>query len=294
MTLVNEPFDREPGETTAAHKRGVERRQPPWTPFLTPAAILIGALLISATIWWLDDEPVQPPSAPAGSATPVTDGGASLAATPSAASGAQNLLAAFTGYAQQLGIDTARFQACLGRQANVDLINRHLQRGNEFGVTGTPTFVINNKLLVGAQPAAIFDEIIRLELSGSPTSLDAYSANVRALAGTSPPRFQILDRRPDVSDTFIEGGGAQAKVMVAEFSDFQCPFCKRWGDSYLGTLRTKYPDVALAFLHFPITQIHPNAANASVAAICAGEQGRFWEMHDLLFARQQEWERLPN
>jgi protein-disulfide isomerase len=49
----------------------------------------------------------------------------------------------------------------------------------------------------------------------------------------------------------------------------------------------------MAFLHFPITQIHPNAGNASVAAICAGEQGKFWEMHDLLFARQQEWQNLP-
>ena len=47
--------------------------------------------------------------------------------------------------------------------------------------------------------------------------------------------------------------------------------------------------MAIAFLHFPITQIHPNAGNASVAAICAGEQGKFWQMHDLLFARQTEW-----
>ena len=51
-------------------------------------------------------------------------------------------------------------------------------------------------------------------------------------------------------------------------------------------------DVSLAFVHFPILQIHPNAGNASAVAICAGEQGKFWPMHDLLFKRQQEWERL--
>ena len=51
-------------------------------------------------------------------------------------------------------------------------------------------------------------------------------------------------------------------------------------------------DVALAFLHFPIVQIHPNAGNASLVAICAGKQGKFWPMHDLLFARQTEWAAL--
>ena len=51
--------------------------------------------------------------------------------------------------------------------------------------------------------------------------------------------------------------------------------------------------MSIAFLHFPITQIHPNAGNASVAAICAAEQGKFWPMHDLLFATQQNWEKLP-
>ena len=43
---------------------------------------------------------------------------------------------------------------------------------------------------------------------------------------------------------------------------------------------------------FPIVQIHPNAGNASLVAICAGEQGKFWPMHDLLFARQTEWANL--
>jgi protein-disulfide isomerase len=81
--------------------------------------------------------------------------------------------------------------------------------------------------------------------------------------------------------------------MIAEFSDFQCPFCKRWTESSLGAVRKRLgDDVAIAFLHFPITQIHPNAGNASVVAICAGQQGKFWEMHDLLFARQAEWSNL--
>src|SRR5690606_14001591 len=108
---------------------------------------------------------------------------------------------------------------------------------------------------------------------------DGYSTGVRELAASN--RFAIVAEKPDVSGAAIEGS-ANAKVMVAEFSDFQCPFCKQWTDASLKALRAKLGnDVALAFLHFPIVQIHPNAGNASLVAICAGEQGKFWPMHDL-------------
>jgi protein-disulfide isomerase len=94
----------------------------------------------------------------------------------------------------------------------------------------------------------------------------------------------------DVEGLDIEGE-AGAQVVIAEFSDFQCPFCKRWFDETLPQLRERLgEDVALAFLHFPIVQLHPNAGNAGAAAVCAAEQGKFWEMHDLLFERQAEWE----
>ena len=172
------------------------------------------------------------------------------------------------------------------------MITTQLRRGTELGITGTPTFFINNKKIVGAQPAAIFQEVIDRELQGSPTSLDAYSANVRALATTSPPRFEIVPSPPDVSDATFDGDRA-ARVVIAEFSDFQCPFCRRWNEETLGALRPTFgKDVALAFLHFPIVQIHPNAGNASLAAICADKQGKFWDMHDLLFAHQAEWQSL--
>jgi len=194
-------------------------------------------------------------------------------------------------------MDEAKFTQCLQNQdsapAKIALINSQLQRGSALGINGTPTFVINNKMIVGAQPAAIFDEIIDRELKGSPASLDGYSANIQALATSSPPRFQILPAKVDVSDAPVEGN-RNARVMIAEFSDFQCPFCKRWNEENLARIRARLGnDVAIAFLHFPITQIHANAGNASLAAICANEQGKFWQMHDLLFARQAEWQGLP-
>lgn len=272
----------------AAPSRGAGPERPAWTYFLSPIALIIGSIIISATIWYTRDDTVA--THPASSAAQQVE---SLSPGEAPVSSAKDLLTAFKGYAKQIGLDEAKFGQCLQDDAAVQvkaaLITRHLQRGSALGVNGTPTFVINNKLIVGAQPSAIFDEVIEKELKGSPASVQEYSANVQALASSTPPRFQILPNKLDVSDAAIEGSPA-AKVMIAEFSDFQCPFCKRWTEDNVKRLRPKLGnDVAIAFLHFPITQIHPNAGNASVAAICAGEQGKFWQMHDLLFARQTEW-----
>jgi len=263
------------------------RTQPVWTYFLTPAALLIGAALISATIWWTRDDD----DGPATDAAPVVGAVTTVGPTPGT-SGTAGLLDTIKGYAREVGLDEAKFNQCINDQANVAGISKDLQAGQALGVTGTPTFFVNNKKLVGAQPVALLEEIIQAEIKGSPTSLDGYSAGLRQLAATNPPNFSIVDSRPDISGAAIEGN-PNAKVIVAEFSDFQCPFCKQWTDLSLRQLRSKLGgDVALAFLHFPIVQIHPNAGNASLVAVCAGQQGKFWPMHDLLFARQQEWANL--
>lgn len=268
-----------------------QKKQPLWSYFLTPAAVVVGAVIIAGAIWWTDDDGDASTASPDGDPGAVA-GGVSTVEPTQPAGAAASLIDTFNGYARQVGLDQGAFGQCLGQQENVSLINAQLQRGASLGVTGTPTFFINNKKLVGAQPTAILMEIIEAELAGSPTTLDGYSAAVQQLAATSPPSFQIMDSRPDVSDAAIEGSPG-AKVMIAEFSDFQCPFCKRWTENSIEDVRSRLgEDVAIAFLHFPISQIHANAGNASVVAICAGEQGKFWEMHDLLFARQTEWSNL--
>ncbi len=271
-------------------------QQPAWTYFLSPAALVVGSIMISLTIWYTSDNNAAPPTNVVALASPGTNESVKPADTPPVST-SKNLIATFAGYAKQVGMDEAKFTQCLQDQATsqtkIALINAQLQRGTALGINGTPTFVINNKMIVGAQPSVIFDEIIDKELKGSPTSLEGYSANIQALASSSPPRFQILPSKVDVSDAPVEGN-RNARVMIAEFSDFQCPFCKRWTEENLAGIRSKIGnDVALAFLHFPITQIHPNAGNASIASMCASEQGKFWELHDLLFARQTEWANLP-
>ena len=90
-------------------------------------------------------------------------------------------------------------------------------------------------------------------------------------------------------------GNSDAPITIIEFSDFQCPFCARFHTQTLPLLLEEYIEqgkVKLVFRDFPIQSIHPNALPASVAAECANEQGKFRQMHDMLFEKQNEWNKL--
>jgi protein-disulfide isomerase len=97
----------------------------------------------------------------------------------------------------------------------------------------------------------------------------------------------VLLRPPHIDVAFDAGrvkGDPQAPVTIVEFSDYQCPFCKNT-ESVLSGLLDKYNGrVKLAYMDFPLREIHPHADSAAVASRCAGEQGKFWEFHDSLFA----------
>jgi protein-disulfide isomerase len=91
-------------------------------------------------------------------------------------------------------------------------------------------------------------------------------------------------------------GSPTAKVWVIEVSDFQCPFCRQWHEETYQKLRDEFVrtgKVRLAYVNFPLAQ-HNYALPAAEAAMCAGAQGKFWEMHDALFANQAKWEALPS
>ncbi len=79
-------------------------------------------------------------------------------------------------------------------------------------------------------------------------------------------------------------GPADAPVVVVEYSDFECPYCKRAHDT-MKELTARFPDkVRLVFKNHPLPHLHKHAQLAAEAALAAGAQGKFWEMHDLLFA----------
>jgi protein-disulfide isomerase len=108
--------------------------------------------------------------------------------------------------------------------------------------------------------------------------------DTRSVQGTNVP-FTVSDWER-FSSAGNRIGAASAPVTVVEFSDFQCPFCRILA-LRLDTLRAEFPDdIAVVYRHFPLEVIHPHAAAAARASECAATQGRFWAMHDALYAGQ--------
>ena len=92
-------------------------------------------------------------------------------------------------------------------------------------------------------------------------------------------------------------GSVSAPVTVYEMSDLQCPFCRRFAVETFPTIEKEYiktGKVRWVFVHFPLTQIHQNAAAAAIFATCAMKQGKFWPTHDALYAQQEKWEKLAD
>lgn len=108
------------------------------------------------------------------------------------------------------------------------------------------------------------------------------------------PRPQPGDELPGLVGAAVptEGepalGRDTAKVTVMEVSDYHCPFCKRQTLQTFPQLHEEFiktGKVRYLFVDYPIAQLHPQAQRAHEAAACAGDQGKFWEMHAMLFAR---------
>jgi protein-disulfide isomerase len=95
-----------------------------------------------------------------------------------------------------------------------------------------------------------------------------------------------LDLTPPVGATDHTLGPDHAPVTVVEYGDFECPNCKQAASAVKLLLQHFDQKARFAFRHFPLESVHPHALLAAEAAECAGAQGKFWEMHDLLFAHQ--------
>jgi protein-disulfide isomerase len=116
-----------------------------------------------------------------------------------------------------------------------------------------------------------------------------YTAHLRDQA-----KVAILLNQPRVQvavDPARVRGNPNAKVMIVEFSDFQCPYCRQVEATLKSVLAKHHDTVALAFRDLPLTQLHPLALGAAEASRCAAEQGKFWELHDAMFADQSGLDR---
>lgn len=186
--------------------------------------------------------------------------------------------------ATELSLDSEAFAACLADGRYDAVIQANQDEGVALGVQGTPAFFINGFPISGAQPFELFEYAVGLAEEG--TLADAYVAP-EAQAEPTPAGPVEVD-----TEGAFSIGSADAPVVLVEFTDYQCPFCSRHFLETYPQIKADYVDsgkVRYVFLDFPLTSIHPQAQQAAEAARCAGDQGAYVEMHDMLFARQGEW-----
>ena len=210
--------------------------------------------------------------------------------------------------AKAAGLDMTAFGKALDEKRHEARIRRDQALVNGLGANGTPTFFVNGRKIPGAVPYETFKAVIDEELARAEalvkSGVPAREVYARIMEGAAaapvmlpvpagqqaapaaappapPPQVQKIDLRPDDP----QKGPRVAPVTVVVFSDFQCPFCSRVEPS-LAQLQKAYPnDVRVVWKNLPLA-MHPQAMPAALAAEAAREQGKFWEMHELLFQNQ--------
>jgi protein-disulfide isomerase len=212
--------------------------------------------------------------------------------------------------AKELGLDVAAVGKALDQGKHKDRILRDQAFCQSLGANSTPTMFVNGRKVVGALPLEQLKPIVEEELrkaealvrSGVPAH-DVYAkiiekgatsvvytagapARPPSTPGGAPPTPSTTAANVPLRPDDPIRGPAGAKVTIALFSDFQCPFCARV-EPTLREVEQAFPgEVRIAWKHLPLP-MHPQARPAAEAAEAAREQGKFWEMHDKLFENQR-------
>ena len=145
----------------------------------------------------------------------------------------------------------------------------------------------------------LWTEVRYLKKAGGTAAANAPTTaqqNPTQAAAQQPPEVPLNDAQwKEVQEGGVaEVGKKNAPIVMVEYSDFQCPYCSRHYKETYKPLVQKYVDsgkLRIIFRDLPLS-FHPNAKGAAVAARCAGEQGKYVQMHDALFEKQQDWANL--
>jgi len=111
---------------------------------------------------------------------------------------------------------------------------------------------------------------------------------------------QSSETSASASDAQAPNGGGRrrgpqnAPITLVEFGDYQCPMCGYFAPIVQEVLKRYPKEVRLEFHHYPLVGLHQWAMTAALAAEAAGDQGKFWEMHDLIYQNQEKWSRSQN
>ncbi|MHB1313527.1 MAG: DsbA family protein [Gemmatimonadaceae bacterium] len=156
------------------------------------------------------------------------------------------------------------------------------------------------RLLAGSLLAVTLLACTNTESGAATRAADAASlkpaAAGQATTGQTAAPKGVADSLLAKADAGRILGSDKAAVWMIIISDFQCPYCKHWHDESWAAIKKDYVDtgkIRVAYVNLPL-EMHRNAWPAAQAAMCAGVQGKFWPMQDMLFVAQQDWERLAD
>lgn len=211
-----------------------------------------------------------------------------------------------SGLAEGVGVETVAYQECVASGRFNEQIDKGAIDAQALGFNGTPSFQLvadgldDTYTLIGAQPLETFQSYLDSLISGeAPTDPETGQDAGEASEPAGLPFWADIETGlqpdPDRPGVNLAGdhykGNPDASVVVVEFSDYECPFCRDHAietQPLIDETLVDTGDVLWVFKHLP-RNIHPRARVAAVAAECAGDQGQFWEMHDLLFETSDEW-----
>ncbi|MFV8749197.1 DsbA family protein [Nannocystaceae bacterium ST9] len=212
-------------------------------------------------------------------------------------------------WVEEFQLDADKFGTDMESGAARASVDRDMLAGAKVGVTGTPAFFVNGHLYRGKRDAVQWKQIIAAELDYAEDLVDdgvdraelydhlMKDALTKQVGAPERPMKANRKRRPgEPDDTSIYAvpiagapvlGPDTALVTIVEFADYHCPYCVKV-KSALDEIVAAYPDeVRVVYRQRPLA-IHPQAHDASKAALAAHQQGKFWPMHDKLFLRQSK------
>jgi protein-disulfide isomerase len=174
---------------------------------------------------------------------------------------------AFKGLAEELGLDTERFDGCLnGGEAEL-AVTADVLAAKGANVSSTPSFFVNDLFLRGAPPAGAFDEVIDYALRGE--------GQPQPTPASAPWRIR---------------GTPGAPLLLVEFTDYTCTECAQHAADTLPQILEQYVDAGKATYVVRYLATNSLGEQAAMAAECAGAQDLFWEMHTRLFETQADWQ----
>ena len=208
------------------------------------------------------------------------------------------------GLAAAGGVDMAIYQQCLSAGQQASRVDESIAIGRGLNFNGTPSFqfIQHEKedavsTLIGAHPIGVFEQRLDALIAGEaipepekpePGELPFWANPAGLAPDPDRPGFTMA------GDPYK--GDPEAKLVVVEFADFQCPACQRHALETQPVVETQFIEtdrIMWVFKPLPLRE-HAHATTAAVAAECAGRQGQFWPMYHLLFETLTEWSTADN